>query len=178
MERIFLVGFMGVGKTTVGRRLATLLGWSFVDLDLYIEHRFRQSVATLFHELGEAEFRRIEHEALMEVATYCNVVISTGGGAPCFMGNMESMLKAGGVVYLMGDEELLYRRLVRGRERRPLIAGMNNDELKQFITNSLKSRSPYYTMASLVVPITKNHHKLDSLSEEIATWKAQVANSQ
>src|SRR5690554_5346297 len=100
MERYFLVGYMGSGKTTLGKKLATSLSLSFVDLDLYIESKYFKTIAQLFEEKGEDEFRVIEKNSLREVCEFENVVISTGGGTPCFFDNMQLMNEKGNTIYL------------------------------------------------------------------------------
>lgn len=170
MERVFLVGYMGVGKTTIGRRVASLLGWSFIDLDHYIEHRYRKSLSLIFRENGELGFRQLENKMLKEVSMIERAVISTGGGAPCFMGNLDIMLSSGGVIYLQASEELLFNRLVRGRDHRPLIASMNDDELKTFISESLSKRMPYYSKANYIMQIKSDKFDILPSCKEVAEW--------
>ncbi|MGL4994152.1 MAG: shikimate kinase [Bacteroidales bacterium] len=170
MERVFLVGYMGVGKTTIGRCLASLLGWSFIDLDHYIEHRYRKSLSLIFKEKGEMGFRELEHNLLQEVCMIEKVVVSTGGGAPCFMGNIDIMLSSGGVVYLKAEMDLLFSRLLRGREHRPLIASMDNVELMDFISKSLDLRLPYYLRANYILSIESDRFDIQPSCKELAEW--------
>ena len=88
MQRIFLIGYMGVGKTTLGKALADRTGLSFIDLDLFIEGRYRKTIRQIFEAEGEEAFREIERKALHEVAEFEDIVLSTGGGTPCFFDNM------------------------------------------------------------------------------------------
>ena len=111
MKRVFLVGYMGAGKTTVGKELAKLAGLSFIDLDYYIEGRYHKAVSQIFAERGEEAFREIERNMLHEVAEFEDVLISTGGGAPCFFNNMEFMNASGTTVYLKVSVEELAKRL-------------------------------------------------------------------
>ena len=111
MVRIFLTGYMGAGKTTLGKAFARKLNIPFIDLDWYIEERFHKTVGELFTERGEAGFREIERNMLHEVAEFENVVISTGGGAPCFFDNMEFMNRTGKTVFLNVHPDVLFRRL-------------------------------------------------------------------
>lgn len=111
MRRIIIIGYMGAGKTTVGRALAAELGIEFYDLDWYIESRMRKTVKQLFDEVGEEGFRKIEHNMLHEVAEFENVVISCGGGTPCFFDNMAYMNQQGDTVYLKASPEILYKHL-------------------------------------------------------------------
>ena len=110
MIRIFLTGYMGAGKTTLGKAFARKMNIPFIDLDWYIEERFHKTVGELFTERGEAGFRELERNMLHEVAEFENVVISTGGGAPCFFDNMEFMNRAGKPVFLDVHPDVLFRR--------------------------------------------------------------------
>lgn len=150
MKRIILIGYMGAGKTTLGKVLARELGLEFIDLDWYIERRFHQSVSQLFATRGEEGFRRIEQNMLHEVAEFENVVISAGGGTPCFFDNMQYMNQQGLTVYLKASPETLRTHLRMGKQKRPLIAQKNDEELDAFIRESLDKRSPYYTQARLI----------------------------
>jgi shikimate kinase len=150
MERIFIVGYMGSGKTTIGKRLAESLSLSFVDLDAYIENKYRKTVPALFAEKGEDGFRKIESQSLREVAEFEDVVISTGGGTPCFFDNMEVMNRAGVTIYLKVDPEHLAFHLLASKTVRPLIAGKPEEELVPFITEHLARRECYYRKAQIV----------------------------
>ena len=136
MTRIFLIGYMGAGKTTLGAALAKATGMSFIDLDLFIEQRFRKSISQIFAEKGEEEFRRIEQRMLHEVAEFEDVVISAGGGTPCFFDNMEYMNRQGMTVYLKATPEILRAHLRMGKQKRPLIAQKNDEELDAFIAQA------------------------------------------
>ena len=130
MKRIFLIGYMGAGKTTVGKVLSQQLGLSFIDLDHYIEGRYHKTVGQLFAERGEEAFRDIERRMLREVAAFENVLVSTGGGAPCFFDNIEFMNEAGQTVYLKVSVEELAKRLELCKSTRPILKGRSGDELK------------------------------------------------
>lgn len=155
MERIFLVGYMGSGKTTVGKRLAKSLSLSFVDLDAYIEKKYRKTIPLLFEEKGEEVFRKIESRLLQDVAEFEDVVVSTGGGTPCFYDNMEVMNRKGTTVYLDVHPEDLAAHLLASKTVRPLIAGKNKDELVPFITEHLSNREPFYRKAQLICPVRR-----------------------
>ena len=148
MTRILLVGFMAAGKTTLGKALANDLGLQFVDLDHYIENRYHCTVAQLFAERGEEAFRQIERNMLHEVAEFEDIVISTGGGTPCFFDNMDYMNAQGITVFLEASPEVIYTRLTIARVQRPLVKGKTADELRQYITEMLERRAPYYTRAT------------------------------
>lgn len=147
MIRIFLTGYMGAGKTTLGKALARDLGVSFIDLDWYIEERFHKTVGELFTERGEAGFRELERNVLREVGEFEDVVISTGGGAPCFFDNMDYMNRMGRTVFLDVRPDVLFRRLRLAKQQRPILQGKKDDELLAFIEEALARRAPFYTQA-------------------------------
>ena len=147
MIRIFLTGYMGAGKTTLGKALARELHIPFIDLDWYIEERFHKTVGELFSERGEASFRELEKNMLHEVGEFEDVVISTGGGAPCFFDNMDYMNHTGETVFLDVCPEVLFRRLKIAKAKRPLLANKTDEELMQVITSALEKRLPYYSKA-------------------------------
>lgn len=155
MKRIFLIGYMGAGKTTVGKDLSKRLGLSFIDLDCYIEGRYLRTVSQLFAEKGEDAFREIERKMLHEVAMFEDVLISTGGGAPCFFDNMKFMNESGTTVYLQVSVEELAKRLEICKHTRPILQGHSGDSLVAFIAENLEKRNPYYTQASIVFDAEK-----------------------
>lgn len=161
MKRIFLIGYMGAGKTTLGRSLAEVMGLEFIDLDHFIEARQHQTVKEIFAEVGEEGFRRIERAALEEVAEYENVVISLGGGTPCFFDNMEIVNRAGTSVYLKPSEEILLMRLIKGKHKRPLLADKSDDQILQVIREQLAWREPYYLKANIVFEASHLENKAD-----------------
>lgn len=147
MIRIFLTGYMGAGKTTLGKALARHLGLSFIDLDWYIEERFHKSVGELFAERGEAGFRELERGMLREAGEFEDVVVSTGGGAPCFFDNMDYMNRMGQTVFLDVRPDVLFRRLRIAKQQRPILQGKADDELLAFIEEALARRAPFYTQS-------------------------------
>ena len=149
--RIYLVGYMGCGKTTIGRKVADLLKISFIDLDKYIEERYFKTVPAIFAEEGESAFREKERSALIEVSQFEDVVVGTGGGAPCFFDNMELMNRNGITVYIAPDTEVLASRLIKSKSERPLIAGKSRDELVLFINEALKKRASFYEKSKIVI---------------------------
>ena len=154
MKRIILIGYMGAGKTTIGRALAKELGLDFYDLDWYIENRRRKKIPQIFEELGEEGFRKIEHNMLHEVAEFEDVIISCGGGTPCFFDNIDYMNQQAQVVYLHCTPEVLHGHLLMGRVERPLIKGKSPDELIAFIKEQLATREQYYTKARYTLDVT------------------------
>lgn len=148
MDRIIIIGYMGAGKTTVGKALAKELGLQFYDLDWYIEARMHKTVPQIFAERGEEGFRLVERNMLHEVAEFEGVVLSCGGGTPCFFDNIDYMNSQGKVVYLKATPEVLHKHLVMGRTERPLIKGKTAGELTDFITAQLQTREPFYSKAA------------------------------
>ncbi len=138
---------MGTGKTTLGRALALDMGLSFCDLDQYIEQRYMRSVSRIFSEQGQGEFRKIEARLLREVGEFENVVISCGGSTPLYYGNMEYMKAQGKTVWLDTPVPVLFRRLRVASASRPLIAGKNDEQLMQYITEELERRNVSYCEA-------------------------------
>lgn len=161
MKRIFLIGYMGAGKTTVGRVLAQRMELSFIDLDCYIENRYQKSIGQLFTEKGENGFREIERNLLHEVSEFENVLVSTGGGAPCFFDNITFMKGKGTVVYLKVSVNELVKRLETCKQSRPLLKDKTKDELNDFISQTLKKREVYYLQASLTLDAEKMYDDTD-----------------
>ena len=151
--KIFLVGFMGSGKSTLGKKLSELMNVSFIDLDRKIESREGKSVREIFTERGEDYFRKTESETLRQTSRTRDAVIATGGGAPCFNNNMKWMNENGITVYLEAAAGELYHRLVKERETRPLLASFGDVALFNFIMSSLAHREPYYAQAALKLPL-------------------------
>ncbi|GAA4434961.1 shikimate kinase [Pontibacter saemangeumensis] len=147
--RIFLIGMMGSGKTTLGRQLASRLQYAFVDLDAYLEEREGRSIAQLFEQEGQERFRELEREALEAVVQeYGQAVISTGGGAPCFFDNIGFMNRHGKTFFLdVPVEEISRRLLASDLQVRPLLAGKTEEEVKAFLLNTLSHRRQYYERA-------------------------------
>jgi shikimate kinase len=162
MKRIILIGYMGSGKTTVGKALAKEIGLPFYDLDWYIENRMRRKVSQIFADRGEEGFRQIERNMLHEVAEFEDVVISCGGGTPCFFDNVDYMNQQGQVVYLRCEPEVLKGNLLMGKGDRPLLKGKSPEELIDFIRQQLQWREPYYSKAryTLDVSLMDNYEKI------------------
>lgn len=140
---------MGSGKTTFGRALARRLHLEFIDLDFYIRQRFRRTVSEIFAEQGEARFREMESAMLREVGEFENVVVSCGGGTPCFGDNMEFMNSRGLTVRLTAGMKCLVDRLLRGGSKRPIVAGKTEEELYDFVASHLAEREPFYSRAQV-----------------------------
>lgn len=144
---------MGAGKTTVGKDLAKALGVTFYDLDWYIETRMRKTVKQIFDERGEEGFRQIEYNMLHEVAEFENVVISCGGGTPCFFDNMDYMNAQGDTIYLQATPEVLHQHLKMGKGVRPLLLNKTPEEVDAFIKEQLEYREQFYTKAKYILDV-------------------------
>lgn len=151
MERVYLIGYMGCGKTTIGKRLAKTLGWDVIDMDSRIENRYRKSIPDIFASEGEESFRKKERFILEELSALENVVISTGGGAPCFYDNIDVMNSSGLCVYIRMTPEALADRLKHAKANRPLLKDKTEDELIDFIRQQLEKRRAFYEQAQFVV---------------------------
>lgn len=160
---------MGAGKTTVGRALSKELGFPFYDLDWYIENRRHKTVSEIFAEQGEEAFRKIEYNMLHEVAEFENVIISCGGGTPCFYDNIDYMNQQGQVVYLKATPEVLYQHLIMGKGDRPLLKGKSKEELMTFIREQLEKREPFYSKAqyTLDVSVMDNNDKIKTTIDKL-----------
>lgn len=149
MKRIFLVGYMGSGKTTIGRELSKKLEFEFIDTDIYIENRFHKTINEIFANMGEEKFRQIETNILKEVSDFENVIIAAGGGTPCFNNNMEIMKEKGIVIFLNPDLDELTYRLNLVKATRPLIKDKTEAEMRGFIEKMLASRMAFYEQAHI-----------------------------
>lgn len=156
---LFLIGYMGCGKSSIGRPLAKRLGLKFVDMDAEIERRCGVSVQQFFADRGEEAFRRLERELLRELTSAEDTVVATGGGVPCFFDNMELMNGAGVTVYFKLAPEKLAARLEHGKAKRPLLRGKSQRELVEYIRENLERREPFYSRTRLIVAC-------DSMSDE------------
>lgn len=152
MKPIFLVGYMGCGKSTLARKLANRLGVSFADTDAEVERREGASVADVFRYEGEERFREAERAALEELIASGCAVISTGGGLPTWRDNVSRMNDVGTTVYLRRSPERIARRLSPyGRQKRPRLQGLSDDEIVAFMRRDMAAREPFYTQAALTV---------------------------
>ena len=160
---------MGCGKTTLGRKLAATLNLTFIDLDTFLEEKYFRTIPQIFQEEGEAGFRRKEQNVLQEVSTFDDVIVATGGGAPCFFDNMEVMNNTGFCIFLDVDTDSLVSRLINAKTERPIIKGKSPDELHHFIDEMMLKRRPFYEKTRYilkgseiksdhVIELLKNHN--------------------
>lgn len=147
---VYIIGFMGSGKTTAGKKLAASLGWSFIDLDRKIEEHAGMTIPEIFSRYGEDHFRKIESELLMAISPDSNTVVATGGGVPCYNDNMKFMLSTGLTIYLKLTPEQLAKRLEGSSDERPLIKNIQGEELLQYIGKKLSERSEWYQKSHII----------------------------
>ena len=148
---VYIIGFMGSGKSTAGRKLASVLGWNFIDLDRKIEERAGKTIPQIFSQEGEGHFRMIETEILRSMKPLTETIISTGGGTPCHGDNMDFMLETGLTVYLKMTPGQLANRLLESSGERPLIKNIPDDHLLDFIEKKLASREKWYSRAKVII---------------------------
>lgn len=149
--KIFLLGFMGSGKSFYGKRLASKLNMEFIDLDHFIESNEGQSISEIFESKKEKGFRQIEKKYLQSLSKKEKTVIACGGGTPCFYNNMQWMNKNGLTIYLKSSNNLLFQRLKNGRRNRPLLKNLSDAGLKRFIKSKVDERADEYEEAKIHV---------------------------
>jgi shikimate kinase len=145
---LFLTGFMGAGKSTIGPLLAKTLGWNFIETDLEIEKKAGRSISDLFREKGESHFRELEHQTVLEHAFSSRTVISLGGGALTHVQTREFLKNTGRLVFLTASPQVLNDRLRHQAAHRPLLAGLSEEERVLRIESLLKEREPFYNLAA------------------------------
>lgn len=151
MERIVIVGFPGAGKSSIGRRLAARLNWHFVDTDSYFETKYHISIPDFFAKYGEDFFRICEANVLKEVLKMKQVVISTGGGMPCFFDNMSLIVSSSRAVYLKLSPKSLATRLALSHKMRPLVMGKSLEEITEYVEKTLVEREVFYSRAQITM---------------------------
>ena len=151
MNRIYLVGYMGAGKTTAARRLAQRLGWEVADTDDLFEAKYKISVCDFFNKYDEPLYRKLESEVLKETEKLENVVISTGGGTACYFDNMDWMNQHGLTVFMRISPAAAVDRVLHSRHKRPLARGKTEAELMEFVSQHYAARMPFYERAQITV---------------------------
>lgn len=150
--KYFLIGYMASGKSRKGRLMAKELGLTFIDLDAYIVRREACSIPDIFRSGGEEEFRKAERRCLHEVCElYESFVMATGGGTPCYFDNMDYMNAQGKTLFLNPDIDTLVARLLRKKEKRPLVSHLPDSRLRDFVEAHLRERMPYYMQAQEII---------------------------
>jgi shikimate kinase len=166
-SKIFLIGFMGSGKSTTGKKLASHLKWSFIDLDEQIENLACMKISDIFSQKGESYFRQIESEALRKTVSESKTVISTGGGTACYGDNMEFMLANGLTVYLKMTPDRLKTRLSESSGERPLLKNIDKKKLSDFIAQKLTEREKWYSRSEI---------KIDGFNTDISDLYSLIKN--
>lgn len=146
-HNIFLLGMMGAGKTYWAQRLSEQSGRDWIDLDAQVEKAAGMTVREIFESRGEDYFRKKEREVLQQLSSLGNLIIAAGGGTPCFFENMQWMNKNGVTVWIDPPVNILVERLKKGKAHRPLIRYMSDDEIKDFLSEKLEDRKPFYSLA-------------------------------
>ena len=164
---IFLIGMPACGKTSIGKRLAKKVHFTFLDLDHHLVDKENKSVAAIFSEKGENFFRELEAKYLKEISdTKTNTIISVGGGTPCFHNNMPFMLSVGKVFYLNISAETLFLRL-KEDTKRPMFLGLTQEQIKEKINSLLQQREVFYLQAHHT--ISTAHKSDDAIVEEMSS---------
>ena len=152
---IFLIGFSGVGKTTIGKHLATMSNKTFVDTDAYIEKKYHSSITDMFACCGVEKFRKRETVILIELSQYKDIIIATGGGMPCTNNNIDIMKSRGTVIYLYSNIDSLTERLEICKADRPLVAHLDKEGIRKYVEETLSKRESYYTQAHHTVDVSE-----------------------
>jgi len=164
--KIFLIGFMGCGKTHWGRLLCQKLNLPFYDLDEKIEEKEGRSITTIFEEDGEEYFRLLEKDVLHLLSeSHESFIMACGGGTPCFFNNIDYMKKQGVTVWVNCSIDCLYDRLIKEKEKRPLIADLSNEGMRSYIIKKFADRKIYYQQAAIVVK--EEDLTLENLTDKI-----------
>jgi len=151
MNRIFLIGFTGSGKSSIGKKLSNLLHFDFFDTDTEIERISGRSILQIFDEEGEIFFREKERTLIAELSQKDNIVVSTGGGTPCFFDNMQRMNQTGLTIYLHASPNVLKQRITNQKHQKPLLKTVPDEQLTPHITQLLRQREPFYQQAQITV---------------------------
>ena len=143
---------MGVGKSTVGKKLASKLAWQFVDTDTVFEEKYKLNINTFFNKYGEELYRKLERDILLSTFSYDNCVVSTGGGLPCYLDAMDKINSKGISVYLEMNPDAIFSRLQNSKQKRPLVENKSEEDLKYFIKKKLNERELCYSKATIIIP--------------------------
>jgi shikimate kinase len=159
---------MGVGKSTIGKKMASILGYTFIDLDKEIEKQEGKSISTIFENEGEEYFRKLESQTLQSIKQN-KIIIATGGGTPCYNNNMEHIKMVGTSIYLKANSALIFDRIHHHIDKRPLLKGMNEEQLRTYIEHKIIEREPYYSRADYVfdIPASSSESIVKSISLDL-----------
>ena len=151
MNRIYIVGYMGAGKTTAAKRIANRLGWEVADTDALFEEKYKISIDDFFQKYDEQLYRKLEAEILKSTENLEYTVISTGGGTACFFDNMDWMNQHGLTVFMRISPESVVDRVLHSRHKRPLVRGKSEAELMEYVSWHYATRLPFYEQAQITV---------------------------
>lgn len=174
MNRIYIVGYMGAGKTTAAKRIANRLGWEVVDTDAMFEEKYRISVCDFFHKYDEQLFRKLESEVLKTTENMEYTVVSTGGGLACYFDNMEWMNRHGLTVFMRISPEAAADRILHSKRKRPLTENKTEEELAEYIRHHYAERLPFYEQARITVK--SEDLDLEELIKQIEHDKGCIIN--
>ena len=160
---------MGVGKSTAGKRLASKLGFDFIDTDSVFEEKYKLDIDTFFSKYGEELFRKLEFDVLKSTFSFNNCVISTGGGMPCYMDAMQQINNNGMSIHLSMSVNAILARLLSSKQKRPLVKNKSKEELFNFISSKLMERNQCYSQAAITVSAISIN--INSLVKEIELHK-------
>lgn len=170
---VFIVGYMGCGKSSLGKPLSGLMNYKFIDLDSYIEQQCDMKIPAIFEHHGEGHFREEERRCLVQLCNNeDNCIISTGGGTPCYEDNMEIMNRYGITVYINLEKNILISRLISSQKKRPLLDSLNEEQLRVFVEKSFSVREPFYNKAN--INITGRNIKPYDISLFIASYDKRI----
>ncbi len=149
--RVYLIGYMGSGKTTTSKRLASVLGLPCYDLDQLFEEQYKIDIPHFFERYDESLFRKLESQLLKDTLQLDQAIVATGGGTPCFYDNMQWMNEHGLTVYIQMQAESVFHRLKSSKRKRPLVAQKTDEELNEFIREHMRQRNIFYSQAHIIV---------------------------
>lgn len=165
---VYIVGYMGTGKTTIGQTISARLGYAFLDLDSFIEEKYKLTIVSFFNKFDEEIFRKVESETLKDTTRLTDTVIATGGGTPCFFDNMDLINQNGVSVYLKNPVEILYERLTSSKKKRPLLVGKTSPAIMDYIREQLAFREPFYLKSKIIADC--NDLNMDELIHSILNF--------
>lgn len=161
---------MGVGKSTVGKKLASKLGYEFIDTDKEFERKYKLGISNFFTKYNEELFRKLEYEFLESTFEMENTIISTGGGLPCNKDAIQKINENGISIFLEMNENAIYSRLANSKQKRPLVLKLSDEELMKFIVSKLKERIPFYEQAHITIPAISV--EIDEILDKLKAFKA------
>ncbi len=174
---IYLIGYMGSGKSTLGKKLAKKLDLPFIDMDQRIEKKIDSSISAFFKLQGEEVFRQIEREVLLELIemnTTC--IVSTGGGTPCFYDNMKQMKETGLTMYLKRSYKELAHRIHHSKKSRPLVDHFSSHELEEYIEEHLQERASFYEQCRITIP--RENQNIEDLTQIILNQNGFIGSEE